>query len=137
MKTLLTVLLITFFTAPVFSEEEKGELDGKGLVCRRSDTYFSRPYYFVFENQKVFGPWVTIDTALKIRKLHESEYQTTVSVVFWFGHTLWRDTLQLEGLVDGVRSTMYRCEVMDPRQMEAALQKKNEKLKEQTKNNKI
>ena len=137
MKTLLSVLLITFFTAPVFAEEEKGELDGKGLVCRRSDTYFSRPYYFVFENQKVFGPWVTIDTALKIRKLHESEYQTTVSVVFWFGHTLWRDTLQLEGLVDGVRSTMYRCGVMDPRQMEAALQKKNEKLKEQTKDNKI
>ena len=137
MKTLLAILLIIFFTPPVFAEEEKGELDGKGLVCRRSDTYFSRPYYFVFENQKVFGPWVTIDTALKIRKLHESEYQTTVSVVFWFGHTLWRDTLQLEGLVDGVRSTMYRCEVMDPRQMEAALQKKNEKLKEQTKDNKI
>ena len=137
MKTLVYLLLITFFTPPVFSEEEKGELDGKGLVCRRSDTYFSRPYYFVFENQKVFGPWVTIDTAPRIRKLHESEYQTTVSVVFWFGHTLWRDTLQLEGLVDGVRSTMYRCEVMDPRQMEAALQKKNEKLKEQTKDNKI
>ena len=137
MKTLLTIFLIIFFTPPVFAEEEKGELDGKGLVCRRSDTYFSRPYYFVFENQKVFGPWVTIDTAPRIRKLHESEYQTTVSVVFWFGHTLWRDTLQLEGLVDGVRSTMYRCEVMDPRQMEAALQKKNEKLKEQTKDNKI
>ena len=137
MKTLLAILLIIFFTPSVFAEEEKGELDGKGLVCRRSDTYFSRPYYFVFENQKVFGPWVTIDTAPRIRKLHESEYQTTVSVVFWFGHTLWRDTLQLEGLVDGVRSTMYRCEVMDPRQMEAALQKKNEKLKEQTKDNKI
>ena len=137
MKTLVYLLLITFFTPPVFAEEEKGELDGKGLVCRRSDTYFSRPYYFVFENQKVFGPWVTIDTAPRIRKLHESEYQTTVSVVFWFGHTLWRDTLQLEGLVDGVRSIMYRCEVMDPRQMEAALQKKNEKLKEQTKDNKI
>ena len=72
MKTLLAILLIIFFTPPVFAEEEKGELDGKGLVCRRSDTYFSRPYYFVFENQKVFGPWVTIDTALKIRKLHES-----------------------------------------------------------------
>ena len=137
MKTLLTVLLSTFFADPACAGEEKGELDGKGLVCRRSDMYFSRPYYFVFENQKVFGPWVTIDTAPRIRKLHESEYQTTVSVVFWFGHTLWRDTLQLEGLVDGVRSIMYRCEVMDPRQMEAALQKKNEKLKEQTKDNKI
>ena len=137
MKTLLSVLLITFFTAPVFAEEEKGELDGKGLVCRRSDIYFSRPYYFVFENHKVFGPWVTIDTPLRIRKLHKSEYQTTVSVVFWFGHTLWRDTLQLEGLVDGVRGTMYSCEVMDQRHMEAALQKKNEKLKKQTKDNKI
>ena len=40
-----------------------------------------------FENQRVLGPWVTIDTPLRIRKLQESEYQTTVSVVFWFGHT--------------------------------------------------
>ena len=129
MKTLLTVLFSTFFTAPVCAGEEQGELDGKGLVCRRSDIYFSRPYYFVFENQRVLGPWVTIDTPLRIRKLQESEYQTTVSVVFWFGHTLWRDTLQLEGLVDGVRSVRYGCEIMDPRHMEVALQKKSKKNK--------
>ena len=80
-----------------------------------------------FENQRVLGPWVTIDTPLRIRKLQESEYQTTVSVVFWFGHTLWRDTLQLEGLVDGVRSVRYSCEIMHPRHMEVALQKKSKK----------
>ena len=137
MKTLLAILLIIFFTPPVFAEEEKGELDGKGLVCRRSDTYFSRPYYFVFENQKVFGPWVTIDTAPRIRKLHESEYQTTVSVVFWFGHTLWRDTLQLEGLVDGARSIMYSCEIMDPKQMGTAMQNKKEKLKKQMEDDEV
>ena len=66
MKTLLTLLLSTFLTAPVCAGEEQGELDGKGLVCRRSDIYFSRPYYFVFENQGVFGPWATIDTPLSI-----------------------------------------------------------------------
>ena len=68
MKTLLTVLLSTFFADPACAGEEQGELDGKGLVCRRSDMYFSRPYYFVFENQRVLGPWVTIDTPLRIRK---------------------------------------------------------------------
>ena len=129
MKTLLTVLFSTFFTAPVCAGEEQGELDGKGLVCRRSDIYFSRPYYFVFENQRVLGPWVTIDTPLRIRKLQESKYQTTVSVAFWFGYTLWRDTLQLESLVDGVSRIRYICEMMDPRHMEVALQKKSEKLK--------
>ena len=137
MKALVCILLITVVTASVFADENKGELDGKGLVCRRSDMYFSRPYYLIFDSGTVLGPWVTIDTPLRISKLQKSEYQTTVSVVFWFEHTLWRDTLQLEGLVDGARSIMYSCEVMDPKQMGAAIQNKKEKLKKQIEDDEV
>ena len=137
MKALLSILVITCFTAPVYAEEKKGELDGKGLVCRRSDMYFSRPYYLVFDNGTVFGPWVTIDTPLRISKLQKWEYQTTFSVVFWFRHTLSRDTLQLEGLVDGASSIIYSCEVMDPKQMGTAIQNKKEKLKKQMEEDEI
>ena len=137
MKILLSILLIICFTVPVYAEEKKGELDGTGLVCRRSDMYFSRPYYLIFDSGTVLGPWVTIDTPLRISKLQKSEYQTTVSVVFWFEHTLWRDTLQLEGLVDGARSIMYSCEVMDPKQMGATMQNKKEKLKKQMEHNEV
>ena len=137
MKILLSILFIVYFIVAVYSEEKKGELDGKGLVCRRSDMYFSRPYYLVFDNGTVFGPWVTIDTPLRISKLQKWEYQTTVSVVFWFRHTLSRDTLQLEGLVDGSGSIIYSCEVMHPKQMGAAIQKKKEKLKNKIENDEI
>ena len=135
-KTILPILLITCFTVPVYAEE-RDELDGKRLVCRRVDMYFSRPYYLVFENGTVFGPWVTIDTPLAISKLQRRKYQTTDSIVFWSGHTLWRDTLRLESLVDGARSIMYGCEVMDPKQMGAAIQNKEEKLKKLMKDDEI
>ena len=110
------------------AEEKKGKLDGKGLVCRRDDLYFSRPYYFIFDNQTVLGPWVTIDTAIKLKKLRETEYQSTAFVVSWVGHTLTLDTLELQGGVNGIPNRLYRCEIMNPKYMEITLQRRDDKL---------
>ncbi len=127
-KLLLITFMGLFLAASPAADEEKGALDGKGLVCRRDDLYFSRPYYFIFDNQTVLGPWVSIDTAIKLKTLRETEYQSTPSVVSWTGHTLALDTLQLKGVVNGIQNRLYRCEIMNPKHMAITLQRRNDKL---------
>jgi len=127
-KILLIIVVGLFLTASPTAKEKKGELDGKGLVCRRDDLYFSRPYYFIFDNRTVLGPWVSIDTAKKLKTLRETEYQSTASVVSWIGHTLALDTLQLERIVNGIQNRLYSCEIMHPKHMAITLQRRDGKL---------
>ena len=127
-KILLIIFVGLFLTASPTAEEKKGELDGISLVCRRDDLYFSRPYYFIFENRTVLGPWVTIDTAIQLKGLRATEYQSTASVASWAGHTLTLDTLQLEEIVNGILNRLYRCEIMNPKHMAITLQRKDDKL---------
>ena len=127
-KILLIIFVGLFLTASPTAEEKKGELDGISLVCRRDDLYFSRPYYFIFENRTVLGPWVTIDTAIQLKGLRATEYQSTASVASWAGHTLTLDTLQLEEIVNGILNRLYRCEIMNPEHMAITLQRNDDKL---------
>ena len=77
----------------------------------------------------MLGPWVTIDTAVKLKGLRGTEYQSTASVASWAGHTLTLDTLRLEEVVNGMLNRLYRCEIMNPKHMAITLQRRDNKLK--------
>ena len=137
METLIRILLIIFIVAFLAShlraENEEGILDGKGLVCRRADTYFSRPYYFIFQNQKVIGPWVTIDTPKKLKDLFKFKYHITSSVIFWNSHTLTRETLKLVSHANSSQEKVFQCQLMGPQHMRKVVQAKNKKLEKDQK----
>ena len=76
----------------------------------------------------MLGPWVTIDTAIKLKGLRGTEYQSTASVASWAGHTLTLDTLELQGAANGIPNRLYRCEIMNPKHMAITLQRRDAKL---------
>ena len=71
MKTLVYILLITFFTASVFAEEEKGELDGKALECLHGK-YGVTVTHWIFDGIHVSTPLVTRNYHYEFNKEIES-----------------------------------------------------------------
>lgn len=125
---MFVIFLVTFLAPSLRAQKEEGGLDGNGLVCRRDDTYFSRPYYFTFENKKALGPWVTNDTPAILRNILESNYNSTSSIVYWGRYILIRQSLKLISHLDTPQEKVYRCEIMEPQHMNKVVQEKNEKL---------
>ena len=129
MNIFFSLIFLTLILFPAFAETLRNSIDGNGLVCRRTDLYFSRPYYFVFDNGRVLGPWVTNDTPERIRTLPESNYRTRNATITWFRNILSKDTLQLQTTVEKGNNFFYDCEIMDLVQVEMVIQEKEEKRK--------
>ena len=140
MKILLSILIITLFTTPAFSEEGWGELDGTGLECEITDKKYEQDVelkYFVFEKGEVYWLVVTDGTPAKINKLSHGRYFTSANDVRWYPYILNRKTLRLDKLRPTYPSRQHDCEIKEPKQIEAALQKQIEALKEKMKDNKL
>ena len=110
------------------AEEPIKTVDGEGLVCRRDDLYFSRPYYLIFDEQTVLGPWVTIDTPKRLRRLQKTKYQASSSYISWSDYTLMLDTLRLEFRTTSVKTQVWQCEIMDAKHLELAVLGRYRKL---------
>ena len=140
MKTLLSILIITLFTTPAFAEEGWGELDGTGLECEITDKKYEQDEelkHFVFEKGEVYWLVVTDGTPAKINKLSHGRYFTSANDVRWYPYILNRKTLRLDKLRPTYPSRQHDCEIKEPKQIEAALQKQIEALKEKMKDNKL
>jgi len=134
MKTFLTILIVTFFITPVYA----GEVDGKGLRCTLKNEEWG-PAYFIFEGGHVSEVWVGDATPLKIKSTPPAEYVTTVNQIKWDRpalHYLDRKTLKLTYLTSTAK-LISSCQIMTPKDIEAALQKQIEALKEAMKDNKL
>lgn len=112
------------------AEEPIKTVDGEGLVCRRDDLYFSRPYYLIFDEQTVLGPWVTIDTPKRLRRLQKTKYQASSSYISWSDYTLMLDTLRLELRFGGIRTDVWQCDLMDAEHLELTILRWHQKLSE-------
>ena len=103
-------------------------MDKKGLVCRRDDLYFSRPYYFIFSDQTVLGPWVTIDTPKRLGTLKKTKYHTLSSNISWSGYTLMLDTLRLEFGSKSIKEKVWQCELMSAEHLELVILQRQQKI---------
>tara|TARA_B000000460_G_C21152882_1_gene237803 strand:- start:69 stop:467 length:399 start_codon:yes stop_codon:yes gene_type:complete len=127
-RTLLTILLVTFFITPVYA----GEVDGKGLECTLVENPLNYgPKYYLFENGKVVQPYVDNSTPLRIKRdTYQDDYEATVGAVLWSNSYTWdRKTLKLSVSM-GMETQKYYCQVMTPEEIESILQKQIEVLKE-------
>ncbi|MBT06129.1 MAG: hypothetical protein CMM32_04340 [Rhodospirillaceae bacterium] len=110
------------------AEEHLEATDLNGLVCKRDDLYFSRPYYLLFYEQTVLGPWVTIDTPQRLGRLREARYHTLASSVFWGSYSLMLDTLRLEFGLNNIKEKVWQCEPMDSEYLELVLLRRQKKI---------
>ena len=93
-RTLLTILLVTFFITPVYA----GEVDGKGLECTLVENPLNYgPKYYLFENGKVVQPYVDNSTPLRIKRdSYQDDYEATADAILWStSYTFDRKTLKL------------------------------------------
>ena len=137
------VLLLGFTTLMVKSGEERivhaGEVDGKGLACTLIENPLNfGPRYYLFDEGKVTTPYVDDTIPLKIRtnRFSRYKYKTTVDSIQWgpnHRYVLDRKTLVL----NRAGEPLCYCQLMEPKDIEAALQKKIEELKEKIKDNKL
>jgi len=74
-RTLLTILIITFFITPVHA----GEVDGKGLECTRGDEQI----YYRFSEGRVFLLQVIDKTPLRISENDLGLYYASVEKIWW------------------------------------------------------
>ena len=128
-RTLLTILLVTFFITPVYA----GEVDGKGLECTLVENPLNYgPKYYLFENGKVVQPYVDNSTPLRIKRdTYQDDYEATVDAITWSNSYTWdRKTLKLSVSM-GMETRFYYCQVMTPEEIESILQKQIEALKEE------
>ena len=128
MKTLVYLLLITFFTPPVFAEEEKGELDGKALECLHGK-YGVTVTHWIFDGIHVSTPLVTRELPLRIQQGNRVEYSTTANSVLWktsdvrsVRYTLDRKTLRLKKHYRSKELSVSECQVIALRELEARYQ---------------
>ena len=128
MKTLVYILLITFFTASVFAEEEKGELDGKALECLHGK-YGVTVTHWIFDGMHVSTPLVTRELPLRIQQGNRVQYSTTVDSVHWktsgvrsVRYTLDRKTLRLKKHYRSKELSVSECQVIALRELEARYQ---------------
>ena len=128
-RTLLTILLVTFFITPVYA----GEVDGKGLECTLVENPLNYgPKYYLFENGKVVQSYVDNSTPLRIKRdTYQDDYEATAGAIVWSAsYTLDRKTLKLSVSM-GMETQKYYCQVMTPEEIESILQKQIEALKEE------
>ena len=128
MKTLVYILLITFFTASVFAEEEKGELDGKALECLHGK-YGVTVTHWIFDGIYVSTPLLTRELPLRIQQGNRVQYSTTVDSVHWktsgvrsVRYTLDRKTLRLKKHYRAKELSVSECQVMALKEFEARYQ---------------
>ena len=128
MKTLVYLLLITFFTPPVFAEEEKGELDGKALECLHGK-YGVTVTHWIFDGIHVSTPLVTRELPLRIQQGNRVEYSTTANSILWktsdvrsVRYTLDRKTLRLKKHYRSKELSVSECQVIALRELEARYQ---------------
>ena len=128
MKTLVYILLITFFTASVFAEEEKGELDGKVLECLHGK-YGVTVTHWIFDGIHVSTPLVTRELPLRIQQGNRVEYSTTANSILWktsdvrsVRYTLDRKTLRLKKHYRSKELSVSECQVIALRELEARYQ---------------
>ena len=128
MKTLVYILLITFFTTSVFAEEEKGELDGKALECLHGK-YGVTITHWIFDGMHVSTPLVTRELPLRIQQGNRVEYSTTANSVRWktsgvrsVRYTLDRKTLRLKKHYRAKELSVSECQVIALKELEARYQ---------------
>ena len=128
MKTLVYILLITFFTTSVFAEEEKGELDGKALECLHGK-YGVTVTHWIFDGIHVSTPLVTRELPLRIQQGNRVEYSTTANSILWktsdvrsVRYTLDRKTLRLKKHYRSKELSVSECQVIALRELEARYQ---------------
>ena len=128
MKTLVYILLITFFTASVFAEEEKGELDGKALECLHGK-YGVTVTHWIFDGIYVSTPLLTRELPLRIQQGNRVEYSTTANSVLWktsdvrsVRYTLDRKTLRLKKHYRAQELSVSECQVIALKELEAMYQ---------------
>ena len=80
---------------------------------------------------------VTDGTPAKVNKLSHGRYFTSANDVRWYPYILNRKTLRLDKLRPTYPSRQHDCEIKEPKQIESALQKQIEALKEKMKDNKL
>ena len=122
------LLLITFFTPPVFAEEEKGELDGKALECLHGK-YGVTVTHWIFDGIHVSTPLVTRELPLRIQQGNRVEYSTTANSILWktsdvrsVRYTLDRKTLRLKKHYRSKELSVSECQVIALRELEARYQ---------------
>lgn len=128
MKKMIIIFWSGLFPVSAIAEGSVQNIHEGGLVCRRDDLYFSRPYYLVLHEQTVLGPWVTIDTPERLRSLQRVKYHTFSSNISWGAYTLILDTLRLEFRTSSVNRQVWQCEVMDAKHLELAVLGRYRKL---------
>jgi len=125
---LIFIIWTTLCTTIAVAEEPIKLINKEGLVCRRADLYFSRPYYLIFHQETVLGPWVTIDTAERLRHLEKTKYHTSSSSISWSDYTLTLNTLQLEFRGSDISTKVWKCERMDVEHLELAILRRQQKI---------
>ena len=126
--TLVIIFWTSLFSVSAVAEERLDTMDKKGLVCRRDDLYFSRPYYFIFSDKTVLGPWVTIDTPQRLGSLRETKYHTLSSSISWGGYTLMLDTLRLAFGLRSIKEKLWQCEFMSAEHLELVILRRQQKI---------
>ena len=129
MTYVVILVLLLGFTAPVHA----GEVDGKGLECTLVENPLNfGPKYYLFENGKVVQSYVDNSTPLRIKRdTYQDDYEATVDAITWSNSYTWdRKTLKLSVSM-GMETQFYYCQVMTHKEIEAALQKQIEALKEE------
>ena len=128
MKTLVYILLITFFTTSVFAEEEKRELAGKALECLHGK-YGVTVTHWIFDGIHVSTPLVTRELPLRIQQGNRVEYSTTGDSVHWktsgvrsVRYTLDRKTLRLKKHYRAKELSVSECQVIALKEFEARYQ---------------
>ena len=128
MKTLVYLLLITFFTPPVFAEEEIGELDGKAVECLHGK-YGVTVTHWIFDGIHVSTPLVTRELPLRMQQGNRVEYSTTANSILWktsdvrsVRYTLDRKTLRLKKHYRSKELSVSECQVIALRELEARYQ---------------
>ena len=130
-RTLLTVLVLTVLSTPVFAGTE--ELDGKGLECKT--TKDGSIIYIIFEKGVVFQPHAgeSGPTIAIIRKRLGVSLMHPFTIAWGNNVLLNRNTLELQ-----IDSKKYAtCELKIPKEINSILQKEVDALKERMKKNKI
>ena len=126
--TLVIIFWTSLFSVSAVADERLETIDKKGLVCRRNDLYFSRPYYFIFSDQTVLGPWVTIDTPKRLGTLKKTKYHTLSSSISWGGYTLMLDTLRLAFGLRSIKEKLWQCEFMSAEHLELVILRRQQKI---------
>ena len=126
--TLVIIFWTSLFPVSAVAEERLDTMDKKGLVCRRDDLYFSRPYYFIFSDKTVLGPWVTIDTPQRLGSLRETKYHTLSSTISWGSYTLMLDTLRLEFGLRSIKEKIWQCEFMNAEHLALVILQRQRKI---------